>query len=214
MSTRKATVTQDWVRGELPQGFAASVVHAVRAAYVEAHQECSEEYGPEGDDLRGYLIRNKVERNIRVACVALPGATVRVELNAAKNSRHVVVRAGRLIITASAVESRYTIVRRAEFRESFAVSNRLWLFDEPEEDRTGKPQYLLILHGPSGVQGEPGFIDLVPPSADFDGYLEEARINLIREIAAVVPTKTAPVEIVAPATPELLPGVATEEDQA
>ena len=57
--------------------------------------------------------------------------------------------------------SRCTIVRRAEFRESFAVSNRLWLFDEPEEDRTGKPQYLLLLHGPSGVKGEPGFIELV-----------------------------------------------------
>jgi hypothetical protein len=213
MPSDRATVTREWVLAELPQGFAVAVAEGIQEAYAETQQECAGKYGQEAEDLRGHLLRCKVERNLRVRCSALNGANVCFEFNVARNSRHVVVRAGRLIITASAVETRHTIVRHAEFRGSFALSNKLSLFGESEENRTGKPQYLLVLHGAGGADGAPGFIDIVPPTADCDGYLEEARIDLLREVAAAAPTEPITAEVITAAAPELLADVAVEEEQ-
>jgi hypothetical protein len=165
MSSRNPVVTRDSVRSELRDGFADKVIRAMTAAYAEAKLECAENYGPEGGDLYGHLLRAKVERNLHQSFSGVVGVTVRFDLNASRNSRHLVIEIGRLVITESMVDTPWTMVRRAEFRETLAQSAQGDLFASSDDGPIRSKLYLLIVHGPGGASA-PAFIDIVPPTAN------------------------------------------------
>jgi hypothetical protein len=119
------------------------------------------------------------ERNWRARVSRHEGIELSPEPNAIGNCFHTELKAGQVIMTASAVESASELVREAVFRKSLAQDSQLEMFLEPEPPPADAMLYAILLHGPlgAGLLPAPAFIHVGFPGADCDSYVD--KFNLL-----------------------------------
>lgn len=160
---------------EVPRAFQLEVARCVMDAWRVADSMVRESFEePERHDLFPHARRATLEKSLRGLALRL-GLAATSDLNSRKSSYFTWIRAGRVILTASAVQDPSEIVRYAEFRKTFARSNQLFLFDSPDPPSPDCALYALVLHGPGAVEMDekgrtriststPGFVDVVFPA--------------------------------------------------
>ena len=124
--------------------------------------------------------RALVEANLRNIAPRF-GATATAELNSTKNHSHTSIQAGRFILTESAVETPGQVVRKAEFRATYARYNQFSFFDDTSPPQEGAPIYCILLHGVSDDPRVPLFVQIKFPGPDCRGYIEGNTIDLFAE---------------------------------
>lgn len=144
------------VNGCLPERFRVLSAKAIVLANRRAGSYCACLPGPERRDLFGHIERAHVQAEIRRAAKATTGMRYKVCQNSAGTSSFTVVRAGRVVLTASAVQSPGQMPREAEFRTNLALSPQITLSEllEPEPVRSDEltPIYGLITHARGAEQ--------------------------------------------------------------
>jgi hypothetical protein len=169
------------------------LLRAVFAAHKVAAEECAANFKKEeAENMLGFYRRAKLEGFMRDAAdmerVAAP--VVRSRLS---GWNHTELRSGRVVLTASSVQSPCDLVEEAEFRSTLARGNQDVLWPEPgDEPDPGAPLYVILLHSRSRfMRGEqarhgylPGSAYIAFPLPDLSGYAHE--INLFDKFPAAV----------------------------
>lgn len=104
------------------------------------------------------------------------GITVSRKANSTNNFSYTEVRAGRVIITASAAENGSQIVKHAQFRDTYARTNQGILFPEcePKEDA---PLYAILVYGTGSIASPlPTFVDFAFPEPRQETYAHRIRL--------------------------------------
>jgi hypothetical protein len=175
----------DFQRGSLEDAIAAS---------KEGYKCCDLELEySEVHDLAPHCIRACLERALRAR-----GRQYEAKVSAKRNRKgtafHSVVTFGPVLITASRVATPETIVRRAEFRKTYAMSQQLDLFDPQPHPDPFRYLYALLIYGPDPSKRYPiGFAEIVFPLSNGLGYADE-RINLCAKFPEVIEQLDTPVE--------------------
>jgi hypothetical protein len=123
-------------------------------------------------DLLPHFRRVTIDSLLLTTAKKYPNLRGKTEKNFAKNCSHVRIKTNSFTITANAVNYPSESVRKAKFRNAMAEANQLLLpgFDLP--DKTPRPYFATILHGPLYPEMERlAFISLGFPSHDSLGYI-------------------------------------------
>lgn len=164
---------------EVPEPVILDTARCLIGSYAEAFRYCRDSFpGPEAHDLYPIIRRAMFERNWR-ARLSRYDVGLTSESNAIGNCFHTELRAGRVVLTVSAVEAPGEIVREAVFRTGLARGSQLDLFLEPEPPPADAVLYAILLHGPlgGGLLPSPGFIQVGFPASDCNQYVD--RFNLL-----------------------------------
>ena len=165
---------------DVPEAVVLDTARCLVRTYAESVAYCRDTFpGPEAHDLYPIHRRAMFERNWRGRLARYPELEVSVESNASGGCYHTEVRVGRVVMTVSAVEAPFEIVRPAVFRKTLARESQLQLFAEPEEPSDDALLYVLLLHGPlgGGLLTAPSFIHIAFPDPDCQKYVD--RFNLL-----------------------------------
>jgi len=165
---------------DVPEAVLLDTARCVIRTYADALKHCRDNFpGPEAHDLYPIERRAMLERNWRGRLSRYSNIEVSVQPNASGNCFHTEVKAGRVVMTVSAVEAPGDIVREAVFRKSLAQESQLEMFMEPEPPPDDSMLYALLLHGPlgGGLLASPAFIHIAFPGRDCDKYID--RFNLL-----------------------------------
>jgi hypothetical protein len=165
--------------------FLEALAQVPYVAYDSAHKICAEHFrGPEAENVRPWVRRGMVETLIQDSAQQFPAIETTV-VRADKSAwNHTEVRSGRVILTASTVQSPCGPVEFSEYRAGFALAAAQ--LPGMEDDRPANaPMYVLLLHSPQSqlpMAPEdrgllPGSIYLAWPAADLSGYVH--KINLV-----------------------------------
>jgi hypothetical protein len=201
------------VEGAYGAPFLRALTSRLGAIYEETWKELLLEYDhPELHDLLPHVRRAKFERDMRLLATRF-GFTGFAERNARKTSFHSQVKAGNVILTASAVASPKTVVRRAEFRQTLARDSQLTLWSD-SDDKAGAAYYSLYIHGPIVTpQGlslpKLGFAHLVFPDRFLTKYI--GGVDLLANYAAERDPSNLAVEEIQRATITLLEQLRQEQ---
>jgi hypothetical protein len=126
--------------------FLAATTRRLGEIYLESHEHCAGQFEePELHDVLPIWRRGKFEGELRGLAkrIGFEGVALPNSRGTAYHSR---VIAKPLVMTASAVATPTTMVRRAEFRETLARSPQISLF--PDDENGGTALFGLYLHGP------------------------------------------------------------------
>lgn len=156
-----------------PEEFLRNLLRLISEVYVEAYEECQSSYPiPEAHDLRSHMRRAKLEYQVRELVRNFPDIVAEVEKNKKKTSFYTKLKNKRVVLTISAVNHPNTIVRRAEFRETYARNAQLSLFDPEPVPPPDALLYAILLHGPDSLEpSRPGFINVVFPNKNCKAYV-------------------------------------------
>ncbi len=169
----------------VPAGFLRGSLRLLFNVYRTACAECSERHPPpECHDLLPHFRRALLEAAWRELAGRTEGVDAYTAGNAGRRSFHTVIRSGSVLLTASAVDAPKRLVRPAEFRQTYARSNQLYLFDHPLPPSPDADLYAILIHGPSDDMFRLGFAHVVFPAPECDRYL--GRIDLFRCLGDVV----------------------------
>jgi hypothetical protein len=168
---------------QVPRGFLLDSVKCLFKSYEAGYEDCSQLPNEEAHDLRPYCRRAHFEAGWRDTAARHKGQGVVASAhhNKANNWNHTHVRCGQVVLTQSAVEFPTQMVRHAEFREGYARSNQLSLFDPAVPPSPDAPLYCILLHGVSDDPRIPLFVRIVFPTPDCSGYVEGSSIDLLAE---------------------------------
>ena len=148
---------------------------AICKGYQQADLYCNLQYrDEEAHDARAIIRRAHVETNIREIVTRHQGISAKSRQNVAKNCHHVCVYSGRFFLTASCVYAPGEVVKEADYRNNYALSNQLHLFEkEPEIPKNG-PIYGILLHGEDKERvGYPAFLQVAFLHPNGEQYIIE-----------------------------------------
>jgi hypothetical protein len=180
--------------------FLESLARVPYVAYGAAHQLCAERFrDPEAENVRPWLRRGMVETLIQDSSQPYENIETKV-VRADKSAwNHTEVRSGRIILTASTVQSPCGPVEFSEYRAGFALA-AAQLPGIEDERSADAPTYVLLLHSPQsqlpmdpkdrGVL--PGSVYLAWPAADLNGYVH--KINLVERHFPIIRRNHLPKE--------------------
>jgi hypothetical protein len=136
---------------DAPQELFERLLRGTFAAHKIAYEDT---YGThadtEAENALPYNRRAHLEGAMRDAAAMVPGVSSRVVRSSRSSWNHTELRSGRVVITASTVQSPCGLVEPSEFRTTLARSSQGVLWPEPGDvpgDTT--PLYALFLHGRS-----------------------------------------------------------------
>ncbi len=160
----------------LPLEFQRGILTLCHASYTETEDDLLPEFAhPQVHDLRGHYRRAKVESHLSNFAYRFKGIKASSEQNSTHNSYHVRIDAPRLVLTISAVETPNTMVRVAQFRQTYSYQMGLW--DEGKLEHATDDIYGIILHGPADNDpAKLGFVVIAFPNSTCTRYIE--RIDL------------------------------------
>lgn len=177
----------------VPEQFCRRSLRMIFDARRLAYDHCRAEFPPsEADNVRPWYTRGKVESQLRgVADLhGSDGLTHAVVRAPGTNWNHTEITAGRVLLTAGAVQTPCGPVNKAEFRLELAQSNQPTLF---EDSSYGTKIYAMLLHSsyrsPSFADQKkyghlPGSAYLAFPAPDLDSYVHA--INLFDRYPDIV----------------------------
>ena len=174
----------DKYRAELRGAFPASFLREVAACLNMSYRVARERTAEFPDGILHDLLPQYRHAVVQSALLILArkysgrGVIASSELNVAENSYHTLIRSGDVVLTESPVPTPNAVVRRAIFRESYAVSNQLDLYRKDKRPAADAPLYALIVHGPGALAKAPSFAKIVFPLPDLTGYVDDG-IDLI-----------------------------------
>ena len=183
MNSRGSEAIRAMFHTEVPDDLLTDTGRCLLAAYREAFNQVREEFpGEEARDLFPLLRRAMFERNWRTAMGRRKGVRADAVQNEAGNCFHTRVSIGRVVLTASAVETPEALVRDAIFRKTLAESNQPHLFRGRSVPPKDAMLYGIVLHGPAGagLLPAPMFLRVSFPSMDLDEY--GATVDLIQHL--------------------------------
>lgn len=121
---------------------------AVCKACQQSHALCSINFrDEEAHDVLPHLRRAFGESNIRDIVARHNGVIAQPRQNVAKNCYHTCIHSGRVILTISCVSQPGEIVREAAFRNIYAWTNQLHLFQKEPTPPEDISLYSLLLYG-------------------------------------------------------------------
>lgn len=180
---------------EAPSELFERLLRAAFAAHAIAHEEAYGTYADtEAENVLPYSRRGYLEGGMRDVAAMVPGVTAKAFKSPRSSWNHTEIRSGRVVITASAVQTPCGLVEPSEFRTTLARSAQGVLWPEPgDEPDDSTPLYVLFLHGRSTwVKKEDkakygkllGSAYLALPAPDLTSYVHS--INLFEKFPAIV----------------------------
>ena len=176
---------------ELEQEFSAAysdeflqdAISLLALVYRGAYEDCRFSHAePEAHDLYPHKRRAMLEGQLRELARS-HGVTASAERNQGGTSNYTLLASNNVLLTANAVDSPNTIIRRAAYRETYARAAQLKLFGE--EPPRGTVLYAILLHGPDVLnRARPEFAHIVFPDESCKKYV--ARINLLSRFSDLV----------------------------
>lgn len=178
----------------MPPRFLERLLRAVFAAHRVAAEECEANFrAPEAENILGFYRRGKLEGFMRDAA-AMEGIEAHVVRSNNSPWNHTELRSGRVVMTASSVQTPCDLVEEADFRLTLARSSQGFLWPEPgDEPEADCPLYVLLLHSKSRWPSRdeqnrfghlPGSAYLAYPTPDLCEYVHE--IDLFGKFPGVV----------------------------
>lgn len=142
---------KDLFQMSVPDGFLPAVSRGVDWVYNTAFRRCSMLPDDQAFNLRPFyrwcLLDVKL---LRIAAKFRAKGVTATSLPNDGGCYYVQVSSGKVLLTASSVESSHKVPRKAVFRETLARDNRPWLFpeleDPPPPDEA--PLYAILIHAP------------------------------------------------------------------
>lgn len=163
--------------GSVPPRAQLAILRSTVVNYAEAHYLTRERFDRfSRHDVLPHIRRAYIDQGLRAVAVAqrLRGGAD-AALNAAGNSYHAEIVAGRTVLTASAVDSPDQMVRHAIFRETLARNPQRALPGlEPAAPAATANLYGIIVYGPGDRRGDPrlpGFVRVVFPDPSCSIYV-------------------------------------------
>jgi hypothetical protein len=161
---------------DLPRDFIREVARVLPVVYREAHARSFDDPAwekPEGHDLCGHMRRALFESKFR-KLARVHGLSATSFRNSKQTSYYTLARAGRLVITQSAVQHEWQMARPAGFRAQHAAVNDIFSYpllpgiadDVPHLYDPGEI-YAILFHGPDPTNPrEFGFAAIGFPDSD------------------------------------------------
>lgn len=204
----------DIFRECIPQDFCHELTRLIVHDYQKAYILCEGQFAPqEAHDARPHVRRAYIEQDVRNAAQRFTEIASSVPPNSANNCYHTEIRAGRVVLTISAVDKPETIIREARFRFAYAnewQSAMPFMEQDDFEPASERSVYAVAIHGPNPQDGKlPGFIHVVFPTPDCSAYLA-GRIDLLREHPDILGEFGGP-EVIVPPTIYLREGALPSE---
>lgn len=137
----------------LPPHMQTAVSVAMTRAYVATEHIIDSHpllYGDLHSDIRPHIRRIAVDICLKELATAESGFRAVLQFNKAKNCRHVELHAKRLLITASYVESKKQLPRKAAFRQARSACHNMSLFAAEPINSLPLHPYAHLLHGSIG----------------------------------------------------------------
>jgi hypothetical protein len=164
----------------VPEDFQKDTVRLMVDTYRRSREDVRARYQfPEDKYMWGHERRAMFDRDWRTLAgkFGSDGITATIEPNKSENFHFTRINAGRIIITAALVDDRYEMVRRAEYRATYARSCFRSLFGDDAPSETA-PLYAILIHAPRTCEGLafPKFIDLVFPEPEQKIYAHRIRL--------------------------------------
>jgi len=163
---------------QVPKAFMRDVLRCLYKCYEAAWEECAGLPEEEAHDLRPHYRRALFEAGLRDVAQRYSTVKATTKRNRMRNYSHTYIRCGRVLLTESAVESPDQMIRRAEFRATYARYNQLFLWDKPLPPPATAPLYAVLIHGASTDPRQPLFARIKFPGPDCAGYIEGNCIDL------------------------------------
>jgi len=194
---------KDIFREYVPDEFCRELTRIIIRDYQRADTLCDEQFAAqEAHDARPHVRRAYIEQDVRNAARRFTEMAASVPPNVTNNSYHTEIRAGRVVLTVSAVDNPETIVREARFRLGYAgewQSAMPFMEQDDVQPMSERSVYAIAIHGPNPHDRKlPGFIHIAFPVPDCSTYLA-GRIDLLSEYPDILGEFGGP-EIIVPPT--------------
>lgn len=201
----------------IPRELVKKFLRCILISYTKADSEAREKYPPsEAHYIRGPQRRADIEVGLRSVADLDQEVSALPRWNKTGSQAHTLITRGQIKLTCSRADSRYDVVRHAEFRKDYAAQSQYDLFqiNEPPEVSQGPYLYAMILHGPAqDDKSRPAFVDVVFPDRECETYI--ARIDLLREFPEafgdITPPPVDPIDPIDPSDPD--PPVTLRKDR-
>ena len=177
MSTSAEELTRTFWAA-FPADFIEDLMRLLASEYRTAKIECDTFYpDEEAHDLCPHVRRAKIECRVRELASAFPGITATAEPNAAGTSYHTRVVSHGVTLVINHVAQPTDMVRRAEFRNTYARLAQGSLFEPDEPPPQDGMLFAILLHGASKRDPRrPDFVQVAFPDAECKHYIH--RIDL------------------------------------
>lgn len=166
----------------MPQNFLLALSSMVQQCYTAAKDFFDQFDEPERDGLPVYR-RTLIEDGLVHLAERFKkqGLSISAGKNLRNNSHRILV-CGPIVLTQSKIESRRSLPRQADFRETYAKDPQLSLFQEMEDDLSTANKelsiYSMLVHRPSLDDRHPEFIDVIFPNRTYTAIVD--RIELLQ----------------------------------
>jgi hypothetical protein len=200
---RSVPSPKDIFRDCICDEFCRELTRIVVRDYQRADAFCEEHFAQqEAHDTRPHIRRALIEQDVRNTARRFPHMAACAQPNSVNNCYHTEIRAGRVVLTISAVDNPEAIVREARFRLTYASeyqSAMPFMQQDNVEPMTERSVYAIVIHGPNPRERRlPGFVQIVFPVPDCTAYVA-GRIDLLAEYPDVLDEFGA-AEIIVPPT--------------
>jgi len=159
-----------------PEAAQFDICRQIHAQYAVAAEHCYDTFlDAEARDALPYYRRACIESALVDCLEKHDDLEVIAATNMPKNWAHrAIIVSDRVLVTHSSVSNRRELPRKALFRQGYARSGQMYLF---EDDRPPDPDpsmylYAIITHCPSGAIKTPEFIDIVFPDEDYETVID------------------------------------------
>lgn len=160
--------------------------------YALAAEHCYETFlDAEARDVLPYYRRACIESALVDCFTKHDDFNVKVATNSIRNSAHrAIIVSDRILITHSSVSERKGLPREALFRQTYARSGQMYLFEDdcPPEPDSSMCLYAIVTHRASDAIKIPEFIDIVFPDENYGMVI--AAVPLLDKFPQVIQVKT------------------------
>jgi hypothetical protein len=164
----------------------------INAQYALAADHCYEHFlDPEARDLLPHYRRAGIESALADCFERYKDFDVVAATNIIRNCAHrAIIVSNRIRITHSSVSEKGELPREALFRQTYASSGQMYLFEEyrPPEPDPSMYLYAIITHRPSDAIRVPEFIDIIFPDENYENII--GRIPLLDKFPQVRQVET------------------------
>lgn len=172
------------------------VCRQIHTQYAVAADYCYDTFlSAEARDVLPYYRRACIESALVDCLEKHDGLEVIAATNILRNWAHrAIMVSDRVLITHSSVSNRRELPRQALFRQGYARSGQMYLF---EDDRPLDPDpsmylYAIITHYPSSAIRTPQFIDIVFPDENYEKVID--KIELLTKFPEVSRVETEEIQ--------------------
>lgn len=171
-----------------------AIAKLVVAQYKVASEACEDEFSrAEAADLLPHYRRARIESELCDLVETFPALRVDEAPNAKRNCHHRRILCNQVMLTESLVKQRSQLPREARFRQGYARSRQLHLFEKQLPPEPDSLLYAIVVHAPSSEdKASPAFVDVIFPDENYETILE--RIPLLEKFPAVIGSVTETAE--------------------